>query len=131
MYGNSELVPTPGPLPPPRVDTRLRQIAVVDPTQGSLPPLDLEFRGYTRDSREDKSAVEGGDGGSRTTGVFQRATEAVLEWEQGGTREGAEAALAATARMIAGVPLSVDAWHLRGLALHLLGRWVTWIPRFG
>lgn len=45
-----------------------------------------------------------------------------MKWEEGRTREGAETALAATDRLLAGDPLSVEAMHLKGLALHLLGR---------
>lgn len=55
-------------------------------------------------------------------GMTLRATSTIVEWEEGGTKEGLEAALVATGRLIAGDPLSIEGLHLRGVALHLLGR---------
>lgn len=126
-------IATPIPTPVPRSTQTPPPITVVDPTQGSLPPVNLDFQGYTRDdNREKKLALEDGDdGGSKTKGLYERTVEAVLAWEKGGTRGGAEAALAATARLIAGDPLNVDALSFRGIALHLLDRYyllyVAWI----
>ena len=50
------------------------------------------------------------------------ALEDALGWVSMKTLDGAEAAHVATGRVLAGSPLSVEALHLRGVALHLLGR---------
>lgn len=50
------------------------------------------------------------------------ALEDALGWVSMKTLDGAEAAYVATGRVLAGSPLSVEALHLRGVALHLLGR---------
>lgn len=54
--------------------------------------------------------------------MFARGVEAAAVWEEAATLEGAEAALTITGRLLAGDPLSVEALHLRGVALHMLGR---------
>lgn len=51
-----------------------------------------------------------------------RALEDALAWVEMGTKDGAEAAYVATGRVLARSPLSVEALHLRGVALYLLGR---------
>ena len=104
-------------------------IAVVDPTQNALPPLPLEFddnhdkHDETRDgddlARERTVQTSGGPPNQ----LVSRSMEAVVKWEEGRTREGAEAALAATGRLLAGDSLSIEAMHLKGVALHMLGRW--------
>lgn len=56
--------------------------------------------------------------------MASRAAEEALTWAETGTKEGAEAALTVSGRLLAEKPLSVEALHLRGVALHLLGRYV-------
>lgn len=109
---------------------------VVDPTQGELPPLHLEVEDLSADFRIDGSTSKGNSeyvrkAGGQTTAtaaaneMVQRATEEALAWERMETQQGAEAALVVSGRLLADKPLSVEALHLRGLALHLLGRWVV------
>lgn len=73
----------------------------------------------------------GGQAEASTNAMVKRAVEAALVWEEMGTREGAEAALTVAGRLLAENPLSVEALHVRGVALHLLGRWVGRAPRGG
>lgn len=115
-------------------------LTVVDPTQGALPPLRLEFDDGDATppspaGRRSTTAVSSGNAGKtgepgRQTAaaavaardMTARAVEAAAAWEEAGTPEGAAAALTATGRLLAGNPLSVEALHLRGVALHLLKR---------
>lgn len=57
--------------------------------------------------------------------MTSRAVEEAVAWEETGTQQGAQAALAVTGRVLAENPLSVEALHLKGVALDLLGRWVV------
>lgn len=54
--------------------------------------------------------------------MFWRATESIAEMIEQKTQEAEEAALAASRRLLAADPLSIDALQLKGLALHFLGR---------
>lgn len=121
---------TPAPFPP-------TPLAVVDPTQGELPPLQLEPEEPWTDSRSgggvasrvrSEDAGEVGEEGGQTTvaanEMVSRAVEKAVAWEETGTQRGAEAALTVTGRLLAENPLSVEALHLRGVALYLLGRYV-------
>lgn len=98
-----------------------------------MPPLQLDLEepnvesriggGTSRERSEDAGRVEEG---RQTTAAANdmvlRAVEEAAAWEETGTQQGAEAALAVTGRLLAENPLSVEALHLRGVALHLLGR---------
>ncbi|CAM9108296.1 unnamed protein product, partial [Scytosiphon promiscuus] len=114
---------------------------VVDPTQSALPPLKLGFddrsavvapprvrRAVTGVLSKGPQTAASGEAGDQSDAItaaehmFARGVEAAAVWEETGTREGAEAALTATGRLLAGNPLSVDALHLQGVALHMLGR---------
>lgn len=118
-------------------------LAVVDPTQGALPPLLLEFDdgdaapssvagdrattiaiplGNGRETGEQKQQAPTAAAAATTKDMAARAVEAAVVWEEMRTPEGAEAALTATGRLLAGNQLSIEALHLRGVALHLLGR---------
>ncbi len=66
----------------------------------------------------------GGQAATSTNDMVARAVETAMVWEEMGTQEGAEAALTVTGRLLAENPLSVEALHVRGVALHLRGRWV-------
>ncbi|CAM9888575.1 unnamed protein product, partial [Ectocarpus sp. 4 AP-2014] len=104
---------------------------VVDPTQGALPPLRLPFdenddslpSGSSRGAPWNRGINDAGD--QMTTaakGMVARAVEAAMVWVETGTTEGFEDALTATGRLLAGNPLSAQALHMRGVALHFLGR---------
>lgn len=115
---------------------------VVDPAQSALPPLKLGFDddqsaavpprrvsravGRVLSNGPDMAGIsDAGSGASAVTpaeNMFARGVEAAAAWEEAGTWEGAEAALTTTGRLLAGDPLSVEALHLRGVALHMLGR---------
>lgn len=115
-------------------------LAVVDPTQRELPPLQLELEepsayyriaGDTSRARSQDSGKVGTGGGQTTAAaadagganeMVSRAVVEALAWGKKGTQQGAEAALAVTGRLLAENPLSVEALQLRGVALHLLGR---------
>lgn len=66
--------------------------------------------------------MEAGGEGAAAKDMVLRATEAAVRWAETRTSEGAEASLAATARLLAADPLNIDGIHLKGVALHLLGR---------
>lgn len=115
------------PPPPPNPSPA----AVVDPTQGALPPLRLPFdenddslpSGSSRGAPWNRGINDAGD--QMTTaakGMVARAVEATMVWVETGTTEGVEDALTATGRLLAGNPLSAQALHMRGVALHFLGR---------
>lgn len=105
---------------------------VVDPTRGPLPrpqrELDdekLSAGAYRFEASlgDAQYAVEERNRAVATiSDMVARALEDILEWVRVGTKDGAEAAYVATGRVLAGSPLSVEALHLRGVALHLLGR---------
>lgn len=99
--------------------------------QGALPPTTLEFEGddgiigdpgmLTTEARLTESMVVGK---AKKDDMASRAIEAIIEWEEKKTEEGARAALAATGRLLAGDPLNIDGMHLMGVALHFLKRCV-------
>ncbi|CAM9809280.1 unnamed protein product, partial [Ectocarpus fasciculatus] len=104
---------------------------VVDPTQGALPPLQLTFdendaslpRGSSRGAPWNGGINDAGDQiTTAVKGMVARAVEAAMVWVETGTTEGVEDALTATGRLLAGNPLSAQALHMRGVALHFLGR---------
>lgn len=105
---------------------------MVDPTQGALPPLQLPFdendaplpNGSSRGAPWNGGINGEGDQIITTAarGMAARAVEAAMVWLETGTTEGAEDALTATGRLLAGNPLSAQALHMRGVALHFLGR---------
>lgn len=71
---------------------------------------------------EQTGDVEPRTPGEKRGDMVRRAIKVVMQWEEAGTPEGAAAALAATARLLAVDPNGVEQLHLHGLALHLLGR---------
>eukprot|EP00752_Nemacystus_decipiens_P009479 g8475.t1 len=111
---------------------RRRQDTFIGPTQGELRPLQLKLDepradpriggGTSKSPSEDSGQVGRGGGHTMVNGMVSRAAEEGLTWAETRTQEGAEAALAVSGRLLAENPLSVEALHLRGVALHLLGR---------
>ena len=79
------------------------------------------------DSRE--AGREGGQ--TKANEMISRAAEEALAWAEMRTQEGAEATLAVTGRLLAENPLSVEALQLRGVALHLLGRYDMSVALWG
>ena len=130
------------PRPPPS------PVAVVDPTQAELAPSQLELEepsagpliggGASRSPSEDAGKMRqerGQTTAAATTTTAAAAAVAANEMvlravgeavalEEMGTQEGAEAALVVSGRLLAENPLSAEPLHLKGLALHLLGRYV-------
>ena len=107
------------------------KLTVVNPTQGVLPPIRLEFEsdGGIEDANspateaQPKENVLAGEVARKTTNdMIRRATQTIMAWEEERTEAGAEAALAATGRLLAEDPLSIDGMHLMGVALHFLNR---------
>lgn len=105
---------------------------VVDPTQGPLPRLQLELDDHQALAGDyplrvllgnaQYSVEEINQAVDTISDVGARALKDALSWENMRTEDGAEAAYVATGRVLAGNPLSVEAIHLRGVALYLLGR---------
>lgn len=94
-----------------------------------MPPFQLDFDDDTHanygDTRHGDDAINVNS--AKTEGgvnkLVSRSMEAVVKWEEERTTGGAVAALAAAGRLLAGDPLSIKAMHLKGVALHMLGRY--------
>lgn len=115
-------------------------MSVVHPTQndlGSLQHTEIQDTVYAPSlnkmrHREQESGRERGstkrqnkpsqdaDGGKIRNDMFWRATASIVKMTEDGANE---EALLACERLLAANPLSVDALQLKGLALHLLGRY--------